>query len=218
MIHSFVTDGYIQFAEIFLHSLQHLYGNKIYVRIDSCDLSKKNRNKLKDIHNNLDIFHTELDINYLTSELNIKQHTLYFWKKEIEANRTTSKNFWYKIYISVDKRYRMLDEIIQYAKDQNYSYLLHLDIDNYLRTQFIENLISVVKDYDIGIFINNSEEHTKKYWGGFICFNLTGNIDDFIYNWMHEIDKYDLKNRWKDFGQSALNFAIDKTENLKVAN
>lgn len=218
LIHSFVTDGYMEYAEIFLQSLHALYGNKIHVRIDGCNLSDNDVYRLRSLYNNISIYNNALDINNLSEILEVNTDTVLSWKKEIESNRTTIKNFWFKVFISVDQRYRSMDKVIGYAKSRGYDILLHLDIDNYFRSNFLENLVEVLGRHDLGVYVNSSSEHTKKYWGGFLCFNLNGNIERFVQIWMSEIDRYYFRDRWKGFGQSVLSFAIDSCDDLKVVN
>jgi hypothetical protein len=218
MVHSYVTDGYMDYAELFLESLKIAYNEEIHVKIDSCNLSEDKIDRLRKIYNNIDIRNKNIDYEILSNNLNVELKTVLRWKKEIEMSRTTEKNYLFKVFISVDQRYRSLDKVIDEAKKENYDYLLHLDIDIYFRKKFIEKLITTMKNFDLGVYFNNSNEHAKKYWGGFICFNLKGSLDSFVHRWMSEIDKYPLQQRWKGFGQSVLYYAIENDEYLKIVN
>lgn len=218
MIHGYVTDGYVDYARIFLESLHELYGNCIYVRLDSCNLSNAEIYELKNIHFNLNIYNTQLDIDELAKKINKTRDTILKWKKEVEMSRTTVKNYLYKLYISVDKRYKLIQHIINEARRHNFDYLLHMDIDNYFRGPFLEKLLAAAKNCDIAIYSNDINSHTKKYWGGLIYFNLHGSIDPFVSQWMYELHRYDLTSRWKGFGQSAINFAIEKSNGIEIAD
>ena len=74
----------MEYAEIFLQSLHALYGNKIHVRIDGCNLSDNDVYRLRSLYNNISIYNNALDINNLSEILEVNTDTVLSWKKEIE--------------------------------------------------------------------------------------------------------------------------------------
>lgn len=217
LIHTFLTEGYMPYAELFLESLRYLYGDYIQVKLTGLNLSEGSINFLKRIYGNLEIDNKKVDDQEIVNKLKTDPQTIETWRQEIERGVTTESNFWYKLYISVEQRYRSLDKVVEEAKTEGFKYILHSDVDIYFRKPFAGKLLKIMKDYDLGVYSIDKKQHTAKYFGGFICFNLK-EIDSFINQWMKEIDSVPFEKRWKGFGQSALYFAIHNAPKAKIGD
>jgi hypothetical protein len=110
-----------------------------------------------------------------------------------------------------------MDTVISEAKDKGYELLLHSDADMYIR-QPLDNLFLIMKNHDISMLLRNRDSHRLKVFGGLLGFNLNGNLEPFVENWMSEIDKVAFKDRWMGFGQSVIWFALEKTKNINIAD
>lgn len=218
MIHSFVTDGYVPYAELFLEALRFHYGEQIFVRLDGWNLSQEQIQTLKRIYTNIEIHNILMPIEELAEILGVTQEKALAWKRDIELGIPTEKNYLYKIFISVNKRYRSMDGVVDQAKHSGYKYLLHVDIDIYFRSRFLESLLEIMEEYDFVIYMNKAKSHTAKVLGAFLGFNLQNNIDFFVKQWMKEIDSVPFYERWKGFGQSVLWFAIQHCAHVRVGD
>jgi hypothetical protein len=156
----------------------------------------------------------------IAAEIEASPDELQAWRSQIEAARTTDRNFWYKIYISVSRRYRALDEVINYARKEGYKILVHADSDLYVRSDLSTSaLIDAMRRHDVGFYVNDSLTsllHIRKVLGAFLCFNLEGSIDPFVDRWMSEIDRVPFVKRWKGFGQSVLWYTKNSVEGVRM--
>lgn len=217
LIHTFLTEGFMGWGELFLESLRIHHGEAIRVRVDGCNLTNDNIALLKKIYSNIEVHNKLIDMDAAASECNVSLNTFHEWRESIERGEVTPTNYLYKIFISVNQRYRNMDKVIDYARESGYGLLLHSDADIYFRDS-MDNLFEIIENHDFTILFRDRQEHRLKVLGGLLGFNLNNNIDHFIEIWMSEIDKVPFKERWMGFGQSVLWFALQKCNELDVAD
>ena len=211
LFHTFATQGYLHWAELYLESLRYVYGDNVHIRMDAINFDQDDIKMLKHIKSNLDIRNHIIDYKEEGKKLGIEHDVFQSWKNEVEKGCVTSNNYLFKIFISVNKRYRNMQFVIDEAKNKGFKYLLHSDIDAYFRKS-LNGLFDIMYENDIGAYFRRSSKDTQKVLGAFLVFNLQRNCFPFINEWMHQIDSVPFQNRWRDFGQSVLWYAIINTK------
>ena len=218
MVHTFVTASYLAWAELFLESLRLHHGERIHVRVDGRDLADKDIALLRNVYTNIEIHNKSIDWSVLAEDLGVDMETLDRWRWQIARGWLAGENFRVKQFVSVAQRYRSMATVLRQARDVGYDYVLHSDADIYLRGT-LNPFFEIVANHDISLFLLPSHRnHAYKVLGAFMGFNLVGEVDRFIDNWMAQIDKVSPPDRWKDFGQSAIWFAINETTNLSIGD
>lgn len=217
LVHTFATDNYVAWAELFLEALRFHHGQRPHVRLDGWDLSDDRIALLRKIYANLDVRNRSGGDEDVAEKLGVDLATVLGWKDEIEYGETTDRNFRFKLFISVDQRYRSLQSVAAEAKERGYDYLIHSDVDVYLRRP-LHRLLEIIDRHDISVFLRETDLHRMKALGAFLGLNLKGNVDAFLERWMREIDAVPLGERWRGFGQSALWFAIEKSHDIRLAD
>lgn len=211
LFHSFFTDEYSPWAELYLESINLLYGSEISIRLDGVNITDKNAKILNNIHRNIDLHINNIDYCEVANSFNIDCYKFIEWKNEIERGDVNETNYLYKIFISVNQRYRNMYKVINDARSNGFDYVIHSDIDLYFRKKF-NGLFKIMERNDFAAFYRNEKNHNLKILGAFLVFNLKNDIDIFIDKWMEIIDSVPFLKRWKGFGQSALWMATENTK------
>ena len=220
LLHTFATAGYLPWLELLLESVWFHSADTIDIRVDALNLASADVERLETTYPNLDLRNRELSDEQIAGEIGVPTSQLLAWKSQIEDARVSNRNFLYKVFISVNQRYRAMDRVIREARDAGYDGLVHADADLYVRTDLSKSpLIQEILRNDVSLYINDSLialQHHRKVLGAFLCFNLGGNIDPFIDTWMSEIDRVPFLKRWKGYGQSVLWYAINEVEGVRI--
>ena len=209
IIHSFLTSGFVPWGEFFLEAVKYLYGERIRVWIDGRDLTDEDIRLLKSCYSNIEIRNEKSDYEGLAKVAGVDMKTVDRWRMETEQGTMTEENRLCKIFISVNQRYRSMEDVYERAKQTDFDLLLHCDADVYIR-QGLEEVFNAMDKNQFGLFIRTNKPHRLKVLGGFLAFNLKNPPDQFVQTWMNEIDKVAFLDRWKGFGQSVIWFAYEQ--------
>lgn len=216
-IHTYTTNGYIDWLVFFLKTLKHNHGEEWKVIIDGRDLNEDNINLIKKTYNNIEIKNKKIDYNKLINVSGLTKEEILQEKERVEKDKSINKkkNIIWKQYISVEDRYRnSIIETINENKDEDY--IFHFDADTYVRKP-IWPLIDLVYKNDIStIFRDQYWKSKKKYWksvqGCFMAFKICPEINYFFDTWINIIDSVPLKKKPANFGQISFYKAYLKTK------
>lgn len=217
LIHTFVTKSYLPWAELYLEALRYQFGRSVHIRIDGWDLEDKDIRFLYDIHPNVSVYNHGFGYSELMQNLELDEETVRQWQEQIAAGRVDNSNFHYKLFITVDKRFRSIPDIAENARAAGYDLLVHTDVDLYVRGS-LERTLQITQNYDVGMYFRLNKDDRMKALAAFMVFNLNGSLNDFFANWKRQIDAVHPKNRWRDFGQSSLWYAIEESTNTRFAD
>ncbi len=221
LIQTFTTSGFIPWVETMLESLKATSGQAVDVRVDSVDLSPEEIQRIQGVYRNVTVRNIRTDDADLQKEIGISLEKLQQWKRDIENGHLSEKNFLYKIFISVNQRYRKMDQVIADAQADGYDLLLHCDADVFYRRNILESpLLEELTRHDVAFYVNNSmlvnTRHNRKLFGAFLCFNLKSpGPGEFIQAWMAEIDATPFLKRWRGFGQSVLYYVWNSRRDIR---
>ena len=216
-IHTFVTSGFLGWGELFLEGLRRVHGEQIHVRIDSRDLSDEDIDLLYNTYGNIEIHNRPFAWDKLSNETGVPIDTIHGWRKEIEQGIVTKENYLFKIAISVNERYRSLQQVAHEIRSQGFDLMLHSDADVYIRRSMTP-LFNIIQQHDFCLYIRPNRPHRLAVVGGFLGFNFNERTDGFLQVWMDKIDETPFKERWIGYGQSVLWFALNGCKELEIGD
>lgn len=210
IIHSYLTDGMFENAKLYLDSFKYHNGEDIKIILDTRDLNEKQQNVLKKKYKNLEIRNDTINIKKVAKKAGVDKEVLKKYKKEVEDQSANNTNAIWKLYISVEDRYRScLNKVFQEYKNKE-DYLLHTDIDFYFRKN-IKEIIDFIKKHDISIRFRPKAIERDMHWrcvlGNMIGLKLDDKVEKFLYTWQNKIDKLPLHKKPKGYGQSSFYYA-----------
>ncbi len=212
IIHSYLTNGFFPWAELFLESYKFYNGIDNRIILSTRDLTKKQIKTLKRIYSNLEIRNKKLDIIQMAEKAGISHNKLLELKKQIEEDHVTEKNKLWKLMIAADDRIKSILEIMEDYKHEEY--LLHTDIDMYVRAPLID-LFNFIKEHDISIRLRLKSKINRKTMIGIQGYRLCDITINFLKKWIKYIDDIEPINRPLGYGQTSCYYAY-KDFNSKV--
>ncbi len=213
LFHTFTTEAYMPWAELYLESLRRVYGDGVQVRMDTLNVSDESLQVLNQINSKLDLHNHREDHVHAACELGLDAQTFQHWKTDVETGNVTPDNYLYKIYISVNKRYRNLQQVLHEAQQAGFKYVIHSDVDIYFRHK-LDGLLKILEANDFAAYFRSGAKSQEKVLGAFLGFNLSPQTDVFLSEWMQQIDAVPFHQRWRGFGQSVLWYASEKSQDL----
>lgn len=217
LVHTFANETYLPWTEMFLEAVRIQHGYDFDVWMDVYNVSEDKKRFLERIYP-LTICDQGNGYAELAEQQGVSLETVYEWRDQVAGGITTETNFPFKLFMSVDKRYRNLYEVVRKARAQGYKYVIHSDIDIYIRRP-LTDMLELMKEYDVGFYFRHHEEkHQRKTLGAFLVFHLTDGAEQYVKCWMDEIDAVSKKERWIGFGQSTQYFAYKKSSTTRFAD
>lgn len=214
IIHSYLTDGLYNWAEIFVESFRFYHGDEHKIFLSTRDLNDKQIDKLKSLYPNIHISNKPLNLNRIAKRAKLTVNQILKLKNHIENNAVTKKTFIWKQAISVEDRYRnSIVEAMKAYPDEDY--LIHFDIDMYFRVQ-LEQLFEIIRNHDISIKFRLASKINRKVMGGLIGFKLNNKTMKFMHRWIYHIDDLPLYKKPLGYGQTSFYLAYcDLKDELK---
>jgi len=200
MIHAYLTDGYYDWAQLFLKSLKYHHGEEFLVVLSSRDLDESKIENLHSLYNNLDVINKGFNINKMAKRAGVSREKLLKFKKQIETSHVTPASNVWKTMIADDDRIRDIYQIMQRYKDQEY--MIHFDVDMYFKKPITE-LIEIVKSNDISIRLRLQSKMTRRTMIGVQGYKLTDLTIRFVKDWIKNIEKVPVNRRPLGHGQAA---------------
>jgi len=200
MIHAYLTDGYYDWAELFLESLKYHHGEKLPVVLSSRDLDESKIEKLHLLYNNLEVINQGFNLKRMAEKAGVSKELLLKYKKQIETSHATIESNVWKTMIADDDRIRDIYKIMQTYRDQEY--MIHFDVDMYFKKPITE-LIEIVKNNDISIRLRLQSKMTRRTMIGVQGYKLTDLTIRFVKDWIKNIEKVPVNKRPLGHGQAA---------------
>lgn len=207
ILHAYLTDGYYDWAELFLKSLKYHHGEKFKVILSSRELDEKRIDNLYSLYRNLRIVNKEFDVISMAKRTKLEAKELLEFKKQIETTHVNLKNNVWKTLIADDDR---IKEILQVMKDNiNEKFMIHFDIDMYFKKP-IDELVSIVENNDISIRLRLQSKLNRKTMIGVQGYKLSPLTIEFVENWIENIDMVPVYDRGLGHGQGACYYSYMK--------
>jgi len=210
IVHTFLSNGLMPFAEVFVRSFQMQHGSEVPILITSVGLNKDQIKQLNSWHSNLEVRNEPLDLNECAKRLETDLETVTRWKSEIEEGVVTNENYHWKILMSVEERYRKLGEIASEFRSKGYKKFLHSDVDMYFRKP-LNVMWKILDSSDVAIVFRPEMPERAKVLGAFIGFRLSDKLNDFFTIWNKHIDAFSTPDKPIGYGQTSLYYSYLET-------
>ena len=205
IIHSYFTNGFYGWAEIFLKSFRYHHGSEHRIFLSTRDLTSVQVNNLKRLYPNIQIINRQLNLKRIARRANLTVEKLVDLKNHIEHGAVNNKTFIWKQAISVEDRYKTsILEAMRYNPREKY--LIHFDIDIYFRKN-LKELFDIVTNNDISIKFRLKSKVNRKVMGGLIGFRQCTKTKKFMRRWIYHIDKIPLYLKPMGYGQTSFYYA-----------
>lgn len=203
LIHSFVTDGFYDFAISLIESFKQKHGQDIPFLLHSKNLSDEQIEGLYKRYKNLTIRNSDIDWGWLEKRSKMGRERLKQGKQQVETlgNRYMSKEFYHwKHYISIFSRYRdALIEAFDFAGDGNH--ILHLDIDLYINKS-LNNIFQLIESADVSLLLRPQlNPEWRKVYGCILGFTVNERSREFMRGVRTYIHAPDFISIPKGYGQ-----------------
>ena len=223
IVHSFVTDGYFDFAIGMLKSFKTHHGTNIPFILHSKDLAIEQQEKLHGIYPKLKIFNTATDWDWIVTNSGCSLEMIEQGKHRVEdltAKYNHNGFFHWKHYISIYERYkRALSELFEMADEGEH--ILHLDIDMYVNKNF-DAIFNMIHHADVCILLRPGKSiEWQKTFGCILGFTVNDNSRYFLKRYHEIIDTIPFNKIPKGWGQTALwraYLSVKDNKNIRIAD
>jgi len=201
IIHSYLTDGFYEWAKIFVKSYIYHNGEENKIFLSTRNLTDNQIKELSKISDCVNVKNKPLNIRRIANRAKMSVSKILTLKNHIEKKCVTERTYIWKQAISVEDRYRnSILEAMNFYPDEDY--LIHFDIDMYFR-RHLQDLYDIVMANDISIKFRLKSKLNRKVMGGLIGFKLNDKTKEFMTRWIHHIDKIPLYNKPMGYGQTS---------------
>lgn len=204
IIHSYLTDGFFPWAELFVESFKFHNGEDIPMILCTRNLTEDQVDKLYSLHNNITIHNSHINLKKLAKKLGIGYEELLKHKRQIEKEHITRASLMWKQYTSADQRIRTIYEVMKENTHQDY--MVHWDIDMYIRGK-LDDLFNIVTTHDVSIRFRNKPREHRKVMGGLIGFKINDHVFKFMERWIKYLDDVPIPKRQVGYGQTSFYYA-----------
>jgi len=206
IIHSYLTNGFFPWAKIFLESYKFHNGEENRIILSTRDLTNKQILRLNRAYSNLEVRNQFFNINKMAKKAGVTTKKLLRLKKEVEEIHVTQKNKVWKLMIAADDRVKSIIEVMKDYQDEDY--MLHTDIDMYVRAP-LTNLFNFIMDHDISIRLRLKSKPSRKTMIGVQGYRLCNKTIKFLETWIKYVDDIIPKNRPLGYGQTSCWYAYE---------
>ncbi len=222
LIHSYVTDGYYDFAVSLIESFKDKHGEDTRFLLHSKGLSKEQIDNLYGRYKNLTIRNSEIDWAWLERKSGMNRNQLKQGKQQVETlgNRYMSKQFYHwKHYISIYSRYRdAIVEAFDFAEEGER--IIHMDADLYINRR-LDPVFNLLDKADVALVLRPGySPEWRKMYGCLMGFRVNDQSRAFHKKVCTLIHQPDFKNIPKGYGQIVFWRAYKELEksNIKIVN
>ena len=217
LIHTYFTDGFFNFGQIFIESFKDLHGEEMPMVVTTRNLNNKQIRILRSLYKNLVIINEKIDMNYVSKRTRKDIKVLERYKQEIEFQHVSRRkgNVVWKQYISVEDRYRnSILEAMKYKGDEKY--MMHIDSDSYIRKS-LDPIFKIIEANDVTlIFRLDRPKLNRKIFGSLVGLRLGAKANLFMNTWVKHIDDKHLREKPIGYGQTSCYLAYEELKNSNI--
>ena len=205
IIHSTFTDGYFEYAKLFLRSLKSCHDEDYRVIFTTTDLVVDQLEQLKEIYDNLEIYNFAFDYKPICEALCLPLRKVRHLKTGVEHDQAMMadvERVKWKLYVAAEKRVKIDIPFVMNQCDTG-GLIAHFDIDMYFRKP-LDPIFDIIRQND---FSTICRPKIKQLWRRtFICImgiKTNNNGHRFMRTWGKELDSIPLKDKPFGFGQTS---------------
>ena len=143
IIHSYFTEGYYDWAKLFVKSLKKSNGDGLDVVLSSRNLDEKRQDEMRSLYPNLLLLNKDLQYDKMAKRIGINKKTLLQYKNQVETIKVNKENKAWKLMIAAEDRLREILDVLGLLN----SPMLHVDIDTYVKKD-ITPILETIKAND----------------------------------------------------------------------
>jgi len=214
IINAYFTDGYIEWAKLFIKSYTYHNGEDDKMIICSRNLNSEQQVEIFGLRNNIEVRNINLDFNKLSKKAKVNKNQLLEFKKQVETVKVSGNNKVWKLMIAGDDRIKSIYNIMNNEIYEG-SNLIHFDVDMYV-TGKITKIIDIAENNDVST-IFRIEKQMRRRGKVFrehraVLINIqTYKINErsrkFVKRWIKYIDDIPPIKRPKGYGQTSYYYA-----------
>lgn len=210
IIHSYFTEGYLEWAKLFLSSLvwsnKHLL-NDISIILSSRNIGDIQINELKKIYPDITVLNRNLAYEQMAKRAKVSKEMLLEYKRRVETVKVDSESKVWKLMIAAEDRLKEIRNILGANKHP----ILHVDIDTYV-TKDITPIMKTVKEHDFTTRWRIDKQIKRdgyvKYENRATLISVQGyggnqNSIDFLDRWISHLCKVPASERPTGYGQTS---------------
>jgi hypothetical protein len=211
IIHTYFTEGYFGWAELFVKSLRKSNGDELRVILSSRNLDEKRQDQICKLYPGLVIINKNLKYTQMAKRAKIEKSALLRYKNQVETMKVNSENKVWKLMIAAEDR---LKEISRVLRDFE-SPMLHVDVDTYVKKD-ITPIIEMVESHDFTTRWRIDKQIKRdghvKYENRATLISVQGyngsqNSKDFLNTWIDHLCNVPPHERPTGFGQASCYYA-----------
>lgn len=203
IIHNSFTDGYFDYAKLFLESFKIYHGEDIKIVMTTTDLSDNNIFELQKLYNNLDIYNESFDYKPICEELNMSKEDIKKLKYGVEHHNARQNKYLrvrWKLHVAAERRVKYTIPYILNTYESE-DLIIHSDIDMYIRKP-LYTLFEYLRKYDFSVtYREYMSKEWRKIWMCLMGIKPNGAGKRFFKQWAKELDKYSLRDKPFAYGQ-----------------
>lgn len=219
IIHAYFTDGYFDWAKLFVESFAFHNDNNYKIILHSKDLKESQINELYKLYNNLEVRNEKINWDDLEKKSGISKKNLKQFKSKTEKEKVNQNIKVWKLMIAGDDRIKTIYNLLKETPENDH--VAHFDIDTYI-TGNLEDLFNFVKENDFCTIYRIKKQIRKRGLVrphratliNFMGFTVNKKSKKFMKTWINYIDKVHPAERTKGYGQTSCYYAyLDMIKN-----
>jgi ACT domain-containing protein len=207
IIHSYFTEGYYPWAELFVKSLRKTNGDDLKVFLSSRNLSSHRKENITKLYPKLTLIDKKLKYGQMAKRVGIDKQTLLKYKNTVEKIHVDKESKVWKLMIAAEDRLKEILWVLKTYKEP----MLHVDIDTYV-TKDISPILKVVESND---FTTRWRIEKQIKRDGYVKYenratlisvqgyNASSKSKSFLDTWIDKLCKVPPHKRQTGFGQTS---------------
>lgn len=214
LIHSYLTNGFVKMAEVFLKSLKQItYPQCPHVCLETRNLSYDDfivlRSSYPDVY--LEIHNKKIDMEAWAKRAEISVKKLEAYKQQCEQRYVSQRNKVWKLMVAAEDRPRALCERL-FEPDRTIDFIAHFDIDTLFRLP-IDVIPRMMEDTDIWLKLRPKHNVVKaRITIDCILVKPTEMVKLFFDRWFHYLDIVPPRKRPIGYGQTSCWLAFEEVK------
>jgi hypothetical protein len=223
IIHSYFTEGYFEWAKLFVQSLAKSNGYGLRLFLSTRNLDDKRIDKLHDLYHDVIVMNEDLDYDQMAKRAKVDKKTLLKYKNRVESVKVDKESKVWKLMIAAEDRLKEIKQLLDMYQEP----MLHVDIDTYVKKD-ITPIVETVKANDFTtrwrIEKQIKREGYVRYENRATLISVQGyngseNSRKFLDRWIYHLCKVPAHKRETGFGQTSCYYAyLDLKDEVKFGD
>ncbi len=203
IFHVTFTDGYFEYARLFLESLRRAHGTEFKAVLTTTDLSTDQMEQLTDIYSNLIIHNKPFNYGPICKALNRSEERIKKIKSLVEHDHARHWKYLrtrWKMHVAAENRVKIdIPFVMEQYKSEDL--IVHFDVDMCIMKP-LDLLLKMVSQYDFSVIYRPRRKLVwQKTWMCTMGIKTNNRASFFMKEWAKELDKIPLEDKPFAYGQ-----------------